>query len=1263
MADKIFKSFKESFSKPSKFNNRDIVTAQFGGELLSLSDLVGADSNSFDENTLKESLLNTNRVDLNTNFTTFTSHAFFSDASELLQVAIHKMFTEYPSTASVYETEKFYNSLTGYEKFVFNNWPKVQREVIYSPNGFGEVLNTTGDSGATLNAAKSSSLSVEFWVNPYGVTSTGSALIVAKQGAISSTDTNLRGWGVFLSCSDDATTGEDSLLTPSTFDLIFNLQDGSKIQNGPSGSLGSVNQGERSHVAITWDGQDTFKSYIDGEYSSTFISSSELAANYESTVNFEVAKGGFSVASNNRDPGGPVFTADTKLSVSPNFSGAIDELRVWSTERTPIEIRQYYNQQILSETGSLLGYWKFNNLIKGPGLTSDTAFLTKSFAIDCTGNENHLQNFHYTHSDGPSFYDVTKQPTLEGTDILNYYDLNIMSGSGEVSNSTTFISQQYTSASLHDNDNRSRLTHFIPDFLLEQDTDPSQGGIGFLKTYLHLVAKELDTYKVFIDQFPNILSSKYQKYDKTPNVFLPFIAENFGFPFSTILDNSTPGAWLRDLRLKDSESSIRTDLQSINNVFWQRILTNLGYIYKKKGTRESLESILRIYGIPLDIFRIVEIGGTITKPDKNKVSNIRTVREYAIRPTGSDNEGGKIRALPNSTATRTALNIGAGTGGTAPNAATGEGKSETTIEARFRLSESFSNTYQTIWEMRGSSSLRPNGTDIDSDITKTSASYMTLYLDTSNISNYPPSASLHLIATRSLASNTETQALNETPVSLSLQLTPFSKSIAYHTSVIIESGSSAPNLRYVLRAKRADDDDIDNATIAFESSSISSSAAGGDLRGYRATIQYATPQSWSFGSGSFFNRQPSPGESAKWSYLGSENITVLEGSINSFRIWNRKLTDNELTHHALNYRSYATDDGISSYDNLQVGYGFEENTSADTNGNTTIFDTSTNEANATASGFTAATNPYRAYNTEILSVFPYYDDGDYGIDNIRTFKSKQNIGFIDKNKFAVAFEANLTDELRRDQADLVFNFDTLSEILGKNPGKVVTEDTYEALEALRKNYFNKRWTKDKSLLLNEYNQAMKYLALNIDHVFRTLMPLRAHYLGSFYAIEPHILERKRNPQKHPNEFITPPARVTNILSSSFSDLSALNTVGLPNELLATSNVYKTIGTLPLQDAELRDSVAAHDRFRNTVESAMRYDFDVDLGAVRRTKVRQSTDNTPRIVTRYLHPINPLNTDIENGKTINQTDLDFNTEQNLNTNNGAWGDDPGTPPEL
>lgn len=46
---------------------------------------------------------------------------------------------------------------------------------------------------------------------------------------------------------------------------------------------------------------------------------------------------------------------------------------------------------------------------------------------------------------------------------------------------------------------------------------------------------------------------------------------------------------------------------------WRRILNNLPYIYKSKGTSKSVQSLITSYGVPSTILKTVEYSGKSTK--------------------------------------------------------------------------------------------------------------------------------------------------------------------------------------------------------------------------------------------------------------------------------------------------------------------------------------------------------------------------------------------------------------------------------------------------------------------------------------------------------------------------------------------------------------------------------------------------------------------------------------------------------------------------
>lgn len=54
-----------------------------------------------------------------------------------------------------------------------------------------------------------------------------------------------------------------------------------------------------------------------------------------------------------------IGTDPTEVGGTRDFNGSIDEVRIWNVARTPAEIREYYNKEIISATG-LVGRWGMN---------------------------------------------------------------------------------------------------------------------------------------------------------------------------------------------------------------------------------------------------------------------------------------------------------------------------------------------------------------------------------------------------------------------------------------------------------------------------------------------------------------------------------------------------------------------------------------------------------------------------------------------------------------------------------------------------------------------------------------------------------------------------------------------------------------------------------------------------------------------------------------------------------------------------------------
>jgi hypothetical protein len=185
----------------------------------------------------------------------------------------------------------------------------------------------------------------------------------------------------------------------------------------------------------------------------------------------------------------------------------------------------------------------------------------------------------------------------------------------------SFISTNQSVASLYDRNNANIITNMVP-FMYLYLEDEKQTEV--LKNLLYLLARQFDEIKVAIDQIPYILLPSYSGFNETPNALLAdtlkfwgfdtkanFLSEDafrffFGYDVLRATEGNTYQAAVTDNQKLD------ITLDKIKSEFWHRTLQELIYIYKKKGTKEAVSALLRVYGLDDKIIKLKEFG---MKPD------------------------------------------------------------------------------------------------------------------------------------------------------------------------------------------------------------------------------------------------------------------------------------------------------------------------------------------------------------------------------------------------------------------------------------------------------------------------------------------------------------------------------------------------------------------------------------------------------------------------------------------------------------------------
>jgi hypothetical protein len=155
-----------------------------------------------------------------------------------------------------------------------------------------------------------------------------------------------------------------------------------------------------------------------------------------------------------------------------------------------------------------------------------------------------------------------------------------------------------TSASLYDRDNESSLINNTQDFIVEDDN------YSDFTTFIKMTGQMFDQLWLYIENMPTITAVENRDDIGLPLDMVNTMLKQFGW-------NPQSGTETEDLALA-LESGVDSDslpAKTRTQTIWKRILNNLPYILKTKGTEEAIRSLFACYGIPRSLYTIKEFGG------------------------------------------------------------------------------------------------------------------------------------------------------------------------------------------------------------------------------------------------------------------------------------------------------------------------------------------------------------------------------------------------------------------------------------------------------------------------------------------------------------------------------------------------------------------------------------------------------------------------------------------------------------------------------
>lgn len=521
----------------------------------------------------------TDSVDLLIDYSDFSNFVTFNSAESYVTITADSILNSYPIGGTVDDAQVFRNSLDGYQRFFLKNWPSRTGHLRINSSVSSSFIRVD-DSGMQDGTARTSfvspgtgSLSVQGWLDVPQLTGTAPVASFVFQK------------------SHPITSDSYTVYVSSSF-LVFDVR---------SGSIASIVSASLSSMPMF------FAAVLDRSASTGSISmyvgttgSYPILRQSVPTVfgqRIDLASGSFFIGSGSLSGIGSV-----------PFTGSMDSISVWSTARTLTDMTGTYNRRFYAQPG-LVGLWNFNDAFPS------TPIQYASVVRDSSGHrlDGRVQSFHSgVLGSGSLVFDFPEPVlSLDDSDVVSY------------------IIRAQSSGALYDRNNQSLIFNLFPESFTQ--TDPVSAGV-FMNFALAL-ARHFDRIKSYINQLPNLRRVNYGEFDQSPDELLEEAGRYFGWDLQAGFVTTDALRYFVGrsvLAGPQGNSSPDVRMSQIKSELWRRVLLNVVYLYKTKGTAESVEALLRSYGVNTGFVRLKEYATrTETQLQANRVVNQKSV--FAVR--------------------------------------------------------------------------------------------------------------------------------------------------------------------------------------------------------------------------------------------------------------------------------------------------------------------------------------------------------------------------------------------------------------------------------------------------------------------------------------------------------------------------------------------------------------------------------------------------------------------------------------------------------
>lgn len=678
--------------------------------------------------------------------------------------------------------------------------------------------------------------------------------------------------------------------------------------------------------------------------------------------------------------------------------------------------------------------------------------------------------------------------------IIKPYPKYLQNGSFKLHHSTSSIATNWfnslsATASLYDIENETSLTKSIPEHIrLDVNNDQYE-------LFVNMIGQHFDILWTYINSLSKVYKLEEQPKLSIDKKLLPDIAKSMGWE----LTNGKQATQLWQYRIGTNNNGTPAQTGSIfsqsdeeiTEEVWRRIVNNLPYLLKTKGTKRAIDAMMNIYGIPNSLLSIREYGGPKVGGDVPAL--IEDKFSYAVE----FNSGSNIN-YPTSYI---------------PSGLTGWGIDRGTIPAitrEFRFKSYAKQNMLVYSQHSGSTPLTLIGVE--------------------HTGSYSGSTEFgRMVVSFGKAGGGGGMGAPEVPFTASTDWLPLYNgeywNVRYYyttTGNHYNTGSNT-DTTYNLQVENASD--LANGKINFSSSLAFTPTNSNHYTVWSGFGMGGTPPNTVYIGASTGSVDSLSVDSYMTNFLGTKAATF-SGSMQEYREWLELLDQNAFDRHTLNPTSYVSAiSPTSSYDTLVRQYTLGSNTiGVDLSPAGTIISSShpfqSIISNATPIGFSTPSNASRGNFIPVEETY-YIEGVSSGVNSAKSQKirfddnklvrqlsptntaevSTFDYASLDTNKLGLFY--SYTDQINKDIFNQVGDVE-LDDYIG-DPDDEFKID-YPLLKQFSLNYW-KKFTNTSDV--NAYIRIFSQFDFALFNQIQQLMPERVDDVSGL-LIEPNVLERSKN---------------------------------------------------------------------------------------------------------------------------------------------------------